>query len=199
MKTAKAYGAANVEVFKESEVAADAASGQKTLWIVMSSDRGLCGGIHSSVAKRAKKELTEEAGSGELSAVPDSIPVVVLGDKPKQQLGRALPNNIVLSFNQIGRQVPSFADACAIADQIEEMKVEYDNVKIIYNKVRRESESESPGRGSRGFSVFASCPLPSFFVQTGADAPHRMFRLRQRGGSAPALWGSAARRPGPLD
>merc|ERR1711977_33123 len=64
MKTAKEYGAANVTVFKESEIEADAASGKKTLWIVISSDRRLCGGIHSSV--------------------PNDIPVVVLGDKPKQ-------------------------------------------------------------------------------------------------------------------
>merc|ERR1711977_70434 len=113
MKTAKEYGAANVTVFKESEIEADAASGKKTLWIVISSDRRLCGGIHSSVSKRAKKELQNEANGEDLSSVP---------------------NDIVLSFNQIGRQVPSFTDACAMAEQIEELKVEYDNVKIIYNK-----------------------------------------------------------------
>merc|ERR1711939_567202 len=86
MKTAKEYGAANVTVFKESEIEADAASGKKTLWIVISSDRGLCGGIHSSVSKRAKKELQNEANGEDLSSVPNDIPVVVLGDKPKQQL-----------------------------------------------------------------------------------------------------------------
>ena len=134
MKTAKEYGSANVEVFKESEIAASAESGKKTLWIVVSSDRGLCGGIHSSVSKQARKSLASEAGGSMESISPDT-PIVVLGDKPKQQLGRALPNNLVLSFNQIGRQVPSFADACAIADQIDELKVDFDSVKIIYNKV----------------------------------------------------------------
>jgi F-type H+-transporting ATPase subunit gamma len=128
MRTAKQYGAANVQIFDEAEVAKEAESGKKTLWIVVSSDRGLCGGIHSSVSKAAKKALGEEGGA------QSNAPVVVLGDKPKQQLSRAVPENLILSFNQIGKAVPTFQDACAIADQIEESKVEFDQVKIIYNK-----------------------------------------------------------------
>lgn len=126
MRVAKEYGAANVQVFNEAEVSKDAEAGKKTLWVVVSSDRGLCGGIHSSVSKAARRNLAE---SGESDA-----PVVVLGDKPKQQLSRTVPQNLILSFNQIGKAVPTFQDACAIADQIEETKVEYDSVKIIYNK-----------------------------------------------------------------
>ena len=129
MKTAKEYGAANVVLFSESEVAKSVESGKKTLWIVVSSDRGLCGGIHSSVSKTARRTLMGEEGEKPTS------PVVVLGDKPKQQLSRAIPNNLVLSFNQIGRAVPTFLDACAIADQIDQLKLEYDSVKIVYNKV----------------------------------------------------------------
>lgn len=127
MKTAKAYGAANVQIFDEAEVTKDVASGQKVLYVVVSSDRGLCGGIHSSVSKAAKKALSD-------SEADPNAPVVVLGDKPKQQLSRSVPENLVLSFNQIGKAVPTFQDACAIADQIEERKVDYDVVKIIYNK-----------------------------------------------------------------
>ena len=45
-----------------------------------------------------------------------------------------VPKNIVLSFNQIGKQVPNFADACVIADLIEEKKLDFDKVKLIHNK-----------------------------------------------------------------
>lgn len=65
MSDAKAYGDANKVVFKESE-AADSEEGtdaSKTLYVVVSSDRGLCGGIHSSVSKRAKAELVESSSS----------------------------------------------------------------------------------------------------------------------------------------
>lgn len=63
MTDAKAYGAANGIVFTESEAGSEStgasADGKKTLYVVVSSDKGLCGGIHSSVAKRARAELGE--------------------------------------------------------------------------------------------------------------------------------------------
>ncbi|WAR56152.1 hypothetical protein PtB15_6B897 [Puccinia triticina] len=43
-------------------------------------------------------------------------------------------SNIVLSFNQIGKQVPNFANACVIANLIEEKKLGFDKFKFIHNK-----------------------------------------------------------------
>ncbi|KAA1097277.1 atp3 gamma subunit of the F1 sector of mitochondrial F1F0 ATP synthase [Puccinia graminis f. sp. tritici] len=127
MNDAKAYGEANAVVFKESSLSEELASGpdsKKTLFVVVSSDKGLCGGIHSSVSKRTRAELGENS----------ETQIVVVGDKPKTQLSRIVPKNIVLSFNQIGKQVPNFADACVIADLIEEKKLDFDKVKLIHNK-----------------------------------------------------------------
>ncbi|EGG07126.1 uncharacterized protein MELLADRAFT_77699 [Melampsora larici-populina 98AG31] len=128
MNDAKAYGAANGIVFKESEAGSDSSNQNteagKTLYIVVSSDKGLCGGIHSSVAKKARNEL----------GVGSEAQIVVVGDKPKAQLSRMLPKNIALSFNQIGKEVPTFADACVIADLIEEKKYDFEKVKLIHNR-----------------------------------------------------------------
>lgn len=125
MTEAKAYGNANGIVFKESEAGSIGdTDGGKTLYIVVSSDKGLCGGIHSSVAKRARSELGEGSDAQ----------IVVVGDKPKAQLSRMLPKNIALSFNQIGKEVPTFADACVIANLIEEKKFDFDKVKLIHNR-----------------------------------------------------------------
>ncbi|KAH9471792.1 hypothetical protein MJO28_002369 [Puccinia striiformis f. sp. tritici] len=127
MNDAKAYGEANAVVFKESSLSEELASGadsKKTLFVVVSSDKGLCGGIHSSVSKRTRAELGENSDTQ----------IVVVGDKPKTQLSRVVPKNIVLSFNQVGKQVPNFADACVIADLIEEKKLDFDKVKLIHNK-----------------------------------------------------------------
>lgn len=66
MNQAKAYGEANKVIFKESE-ANESESGEadpaKTLYIVVSSDRGLCGGIHSSVSKKTRAELQNSSSS----------------------------------------------------------------------------------------------------------------------------------------
>lgn len=123
MKHAKAYGAANNAVFEQSEAAKSEAKVDKILYIVTSSDRGLCGGIHSSVSKAARKDIEHGEGQGK------ECIIVALGDKPKQQLVRGpQANDVALSFNQIGRSVPTFNDALAIADKIESENIEFDKV-----------------------------------------------------------------------
>lgn len=57
------------------------ASKPKELLIAMSSDRGLCGGIHSSVCKAIKAEINA-------SANPENIAIVCVGDKSRAQLAR---------------------------------------------------------------------------------------------------------------
>jgi len=121
MHNAKVYGQANNEVFKNAE----APSGGKKLFIVVSSDRGLCGGIHSSVTKQTRRLLID--GN-------EDARIVVLGDKSKAQLMRLSPDNLLLTFNQIGKDVPTFADASVIADYITKSGTEFDSVSIVYNK-----------------------------------------------------------------
>jgi len=57
-----------------------------------------------------------------------------LGDKSKAQLARAHPENLVITFNQIGKDIPSFADAAVIADYITKTGAEYDSVAVVYNR-----------------------------------------------------------------
>jgi len=59
---------------------------------------------------------------------------MVIGDKSKAQLSRAAPGNLRLAFNQIGRDVPTFADAAGVADLISKSGVQYDSVVLVYNK-----------------------------------------------------------------
>jgi len=122
---AKAYGAANAEVFKNSEAADE---GGKKLYVVISSDKGLCGGIHSSVSKATRRSIVEDASG------PES-PIIIVGDKSKAQLSRILPNQVKLTFNGIGKDVPTFADACTVADLIITSGVQFDSVNLVYNKV----------------------------------------------------------------
>jgi F-type H+-transporting ATPase subunit gamma len=129
MTNAKAYGQANNAVFTQSEAAKSEAKIEKIMYIVVSSDRGLCGGIHSSVAKMARKDV--EGGEG----VGKEVSVVCLGEKPKQQLVRSIATDLALTFNQIGRNCPTFSDALAIADRIEAEGLQYDKVRSSCSSV----------------------------------------------------------------
>jgi F-type H+-transporting ATPase subunit gamma len=61
-------------------------------------------------------------------------PIAVIGDKSKQQLLRSLAPNFSMTFNQIGRDIPTFADAASVADLITKSGVKYDSVFLVYNK-----------------------------------------------------------------
>ena len=95
-----------------------------------------------------------------LESKPNSD-LVVLGEKAKAQLGRSSGRNIQLSFAGVGKDVPTFADAQAIADQICLLPTDYSDVQILYNKFINatsyeatpiEAFSEEAIRQSRNFN-----------------------------------------------
>ncbi|KAF9541013.1 ATP synthase F1 gamma [Agrocybe pediades] len=137
MDAGKKYGIANNEVF--NHVPSDKPTPNK-LFIVISSDKGLCGGIHSSVSKATRRALANVEDSPLANAnandakVDPSSSVMVIGDKSKAQLQRQLGGNIQMTFNQIGRDIPTFTDAATVADLIVSSGVKYDSVVLIYNK-----------------------------------------------------------------
>ncbi|KAJ7695190.1 ATPase, F1 complex, gamma subunit domain-containing protein [Mycena rosella] len=137
MAAGKQYGIANSEVFAHST---SASSASNKLFLVISSDKGLCGGIHSSVSKATRRAFAGSAESPLLNdeskpvEVDGASPLMVIGDKSKAQLLRTMSSNMRMTFNQIGRDVPTFADAAGVADLIIKSGVSYDSVVLIYNK-----------------------------------------------------------------
>ncbi|KAI6779581.1 ATP synthase subunit gamma-like protein [Emericellopsis cladophorae] len=124
MEESRKYGETSQEVFEAAETKVPEVEEKKSLIIVCSSDRGLCGGIHSGLSRRIRKLFAEE-GSSDL---------VVIGEKCRAQLSRSNPQSLQLTFAGVGRNVPTFADAQAIADQVSLLPTEYTDVKILYNK-----------------------------------------------------------------
>ena len=124
MQDSRSYGQTSNTVFEKAETKPLEGEGKKTLLVVCSSDKGLCGGIHSGLSKAARRILAEK---------PDAD-IVVLGEKSKAQLSRSNSKNIVLSFAGVGKNIPTFADAQAIADRIALLPADYSSVQILYNK-----------------------------------------------------------------
>lgn len=122
MEESRVYGTTSNTVFESAETKPE--EDKKTLFVVASSDKGLCGGIHSGLSK-ATRRLLEETPNAD---------IVVLGEKAKAQLSRSNGQNIVLSFSQVCKDIPTFTDAQAIADQIALLPTNYGSIKIIHNK-----------------------------------------------------------------
>ncbi|PAV60739.1 hypothetical protein WR25_25409 [Diploscapter pachys] len=133
LKGARAYGVGaraffdNIDPKSESDDKA-ADDKQKQLLVLITSDRGLCGAVHTSIAKEAKN-IINNAGDKE-------IKLVAIGDKAKGALQRVYGKHFLLSGNEIGRQPPTFEDASIAAKAILESGFEFDKGYIIYNRFK---------------------------------------------------------------
>ncbi|ODV95344.1 hypothetical protein PACTADRAFT_50078 [Pachysolen tannophilus NRRL Y-2460] len=125
LATSRIYQQADEDFYKAAEIK-DSETAEKILLIAISSDKGLCGSIHSQIAKAAKAKL---------NAIPANakVDIVTIGDKIKTQLLRTHKNNLVLSFNGIGKEAPTFLDAALVSDEIAKLG-DYDKVEVLYNK-----------------------------------------------------------------
>ena len=132
MFDSRKYGETSNEVFSAAETKPlEAAEDKgKTLLVVCSSDKGLCGGIHSGLSRTIRKMFSEQAAAG--NSQPYDL--AILGEKCKSQLQRTNGKDIALSFAGVGRDIPTFAEAQAIADQIVQLPGEYSSIQIIYNR-----------------------------------------------------------------
>lgn len=124
MQDSRSYGETSNTVFDKAETKPLENDEKKTLIIVASSDKGLCGGIHSGLSRYTRRMMEKKPNAD----------IVVLGEKSKAQLSRSNGKNIVLSFAGVGKDIPTFADAQAIADQVALLPTDYGDVQIIYNK-----------------------------------------------------------------
>ena len=115
---------------EKSELVTDEPERKPThLMICMSSDRGLCGGIHSSIAKTARALLQEREST-------TTTALVLVGDKLRTILQRTHRNNILIGFTEIGRRPPIFPEASFIAQEILSSEFEFQSAEILYNKFR---------------------------------------------------------------
>lgn len=155
MTESRAYGQASNTVFEEAETKASETEGKKELLIICSSDKGLCGGIHSGLSRATRRLLNEPNANYDL---------VILGEKCKAQLGRSNSKNIQLNFAGVGKDVPTFADAQAIADQVSLLTEDYANVKIMYNKFINASSYEATVVPAYSAEAIAASRMQPTFV-----------------------------------
>jgi len=126
LKGARPYGESSKQFYEKAEVEAPEGS-PKHLYIAMSSDRGLCGGIHSAVVKAIKAEIAKN---------PENAAIVCIGDKSRGMLQKAYGDKIIMSVGEVGKKNAVFTDAARIAQAILSSGHQYDTGSIYYNHFR---------------------------------------------------------------
>jgi len=128
LKPARVYGTGALALYEKADIKAPESS--KHLIIGVSSDRGLCGAIHSNVGKAIKSQIAN------LTAAGKEVMVVNVGDKLRAILSRTHGKHLLLSCKEVGRKPPTFTDASIIATEVLNSGYEFDQGSVIYNRFR---------------------------------------------------------------
>ena len=100
------------------------------LLVVMTSDRGLCGGFNSSIVRGALQIIRRLLDDGK------EVKVLCVGRKGRDILRRDFRSLILDTFEEVGRKSLSFADAKMVGNRVLNMYEagEFDVCTIIYNR-----------------------------------------------------------------
>ena len=102
------------------------------LCVVMTADRGLCGGFNTNICKLAKKYFDEAIKSSK------NLKIITVGTKGLDQLKRDYGQYIIKKINLKDKKKLTFLDAEEIGKQIVELfkNKEFDKCFIFYNKFK---------------------------------------------------------------
>ena len=105
---------------------------QVHLIVVMTSDKGLCGGFNSSIVRAARRKIRELREQGK------EVKIFAVGRKGRDQLRRDLGGLIIGHLEDVGRPRLSFAVAAKLGERLATSFAagEFDVCHIVYNKFK---------------------------------------------------------------
>ena len=100
------------------------------LIIVMSSDRGLCGGFNTNIVREVARRIER------LFSEDKKVKLLCVGRKARDVLRRRYGELILASFEDVGRRNLSYADALKIGEKVLDLfdQGEFDVCTVVYNK-----------------------------------------------------------------
>jgi F-type H+-transporting ATPase subunit gamma len=129
LKQARPYGIGAVGFYDKAEIQADKED-KKQLYIAMTSDRGLCGAVHTGIARQIRNELNARTDN------TDDTKIICIGDKSRAVLQRLFAKKFIFVASEVGRIPPTFLDASRIAIEVLNSGFDFSYGKIVYNKFR---------------------------------------------------------------
>lgn len=111
LKQARPLGVGTKVFYEQAEIEAPAEEPKK-LVIAVTSDRGLCGAVHTGVSRNIRDRLLADPKERE------NTKIICIGEKSRAILSRLFANNILFVASEVGRKPPTFNDAAKIAIQI---------------------------------------------------------------------------------
>jgi len=148
LKQARPYGAGAKAFYEKAEVGPVGDVPQKLI-VAVTSDRGLCGAVHTQVSRTVRQALAEDSANTK---------IVCVGDKSRAILQRVYGKNIIFVAHEVGRKPPSFLDAAKLANSILTSGYDFSSGKIVYNRFK-------------SVVSYATADLPLFSLKAIEAAP----------------------------
>jgi len=128
LRTARTYGSGAQDFYAKAEITQDEKK-PNHLIIAMTSDRGLCGSVHSNIVRAIKAEMP-------LKPAGTNVKMIAVGDKSRTMLSRLYRNEMLMHFVEIGKRPPVFEDAATVAQEILKSGFQFDVGHLYHNIFR---------------------------------------------------------------
>jgi F-type H+-transporting ATPase subunit gamma len=127
LKPARSYGVGAQVFYDKLEVEGDKHQANH-LVVAISSDKGLCGAVHTNIFRAIRGIVGEKPAS--------NIKVVAVGDKMKALMQKDFKENLLITMKDIGKTPPTFSDAAYVANQIMTSGYEFESAELYFNHFR---------------------------------------------------------------
>ncbi|XP_046824524.1 ATP synthase subunit gamma, mitochondrial [Vespa crabro] len=129
LKQARPLGIGTKIFYDQAEISAPPEEPKK-LVIAITSDRGLCGAVHTGVSRNIRDALLAD------SAERENTKIICVGEKSRAILSRLFAKNILFVASEVGRKPPTFTDASKIAVEIMNSGYTFGSGRIVYNQFK---------------------------------------------------------------
>lgn len=111
LRQARPLGQGTKAFYDQAEIAPSETE-PKQLMVAVTSDRGLCGAVHTGIARNIRDKLLADP------KLRENTKIICIGDKSRAVLSRLFPSNLLFVVNEVGRRPPTFGDAAKVASEI---------------------------------------------------------------------------------
>lgn len=135
----------------------------KQIVFIVSSDRGLCGGIHSGLCREFRKQYAAQE-------TPAETKIVLVGDKPRNILQRTHKELFLVSAAGVGKKPATFEDAANIVKEVLATGYEFTSGKIMFNHFKSAASYEVASRPIVGLPEMEKDDVACYYDDVDAES-----------------------------
>jgi len=124
-KSSKTIGPARAFGVGAQSIEASTEGAQKQVFIALTSDRGLCGALHTTICREVEAEMA--------ASTAEEKKLITIGDKARTYFQSKGPGPMLLEIKEHGRNDPTFEDASFIAQNIQDTGFDFEAGIIKFN------------------------------------------------------------------